>query len=200
MAEVPESPEVRSISPPTHPAPAEPSKRRWFTRGVLGVTAAGIAGLFAAHHARHAMSATDREGGHRHHGWKNKSPEELAQRLQKGADKLLDRLDATPEQRARIKPMVDAAFKDLMPLRDLRHTLREDAVKILTAETVDRNALEALRARQLERVGEASKRLTTALADIAGELNVSQKSRIAQFAASRGRGERGERGGRRWFG
>ena len=196
MAEVPESPKSPEVPPATTTAPptapATPSKRRWFTRGILGVTAAGIAGLFAAHHARHAMGATDREGGHRHHGWKSKSPEELARSLQKGTDKMLDRLDATPEQRARIKPMVDAAFKDLLPLRELRRTLREDAVKILTAEAVDRGALEALRVRQLERLGEVSKRLTAALADIAGELNATQKSRIAQFATARG--------GRRWMG
>ena len=185
---MPDSPETRpSAAAATPPAP---SKRRWFARGVFGVAAAGVVGLFAAHHARHAIGAAD-HGGHRHHGWKNKSHEELGARVQKGVDTALDRLDATPAQRERIKPMVDAAFKDLMPLREMRRTLREDAVKILTAESVDRNALEALRAQQMQQLDTAAKRLTTALADIAGELNMSQKSQLAQFAA---------RGGNRWRG
>ena len=98
-------------------------------------------------------------------------------------------IDATDEQKQRLEPIVKQAVKDLLPAREKAHAARKQAVELLAAERIDRGAIEALRAEQIQLAEQASKRFTQALADVAEVLTPAQRKQIA---------ERMESFGRRW--
>ena len=60
---------------------------------------------------------------------------------------------------------------------------RSQAITLLTASTIDRTAIERLRAEQLGLAETASKRIALALADTAEVLNPEQRKKIADWAA-----------------
>ena len=68
--------------------------------------------------------------------------------------------------------------------------MRRQAALLLTQPTVDRAALEALRAEQLQLAVDGSKRLVQALADVADILTPAQKGQLA-VRLERWRGARG---------
>ena len=102
-------------------------------------------------------------------------------------DKKIDRisgwvvedLDGTPEQQAKLAAIAKAAAKDLAPIHEELVAGRKEAVAILTAEKVDRAALEAHRARQAQLLNAASERLVTAVADAADVLTPAQRVKAA---------------------
>ena len=98
-------------------------------------------------------------------------------------------IDATDEQKQRLEPIVKQAVKDLLPVREKAHAARKQAVELLAADSIDRGAIEALRAEQIQLAEQASKRFAQALADVAEVLTPAQRKQIA---------ERMESFGRRW--
>jgi Spy/CpxP family protein refolding chaperone len=84
---------------------------------------------------------------------------------------------------------VKAAARDLLPVRNQMREARRQAVTLLSQPTIDRSALEALRASQLQLAEQASRRLTQALADAAEVLTPDQRKQLAEHAA-RWRGHR----------
>jgi Spy/CpxP family protein refolding chaperone len=79
---------------------------------------------------------------------------------------------------------------DLRPLREKRREARRQMRDILTAQTVDRSKLEALRADAIKLADQASQRVTTALADAAEVLTPEQRAdlarRLDRFGGRRG--------------
>jgi Spy/CpxP family protein refolding chaperone len=59
---------------------------------------------------------------------------------------------------------------------------RQQAIDLMGAETVDRAAIENLRAEQFALMDASSKRLTQALADAADVLTVAQRKKLAERA------------------
>ena len=108
-------------------------------------------------------------------------------------DKHLDRMlkhfyveiDATPEQKRALEPIVKRAARDLLPMRERLHAGRREALELLAQEHLDPAAIEALRARQLQLADEASRRLTSALADAAEVLTPAQRKELAAHLARR---------------
>jgi Spy/CpxP family protein refolding chaperone len=90
------------------------------------------------------------------------------------------RLDATDEQKKRLTDIATAAARDLLPMRDKMREARKQARQILTAPTIDRAALETLRAAQLAEADAASRRLAQAIADAADVLTPEQRAKLAQ--------------------
>jgi Spy/CpxP family protein refolding chaperone len=168
-------------SQPTPPAaPAAKPRRRWFRRIALGsalaIVAAGIGWKIGAHH----------------HGWHNHraiDPERMDARLERMLGRFYSRIDATEAQKQKLGPIVKTAVKDLLPARDRLRATRRQAVELLNAETVDRAAIERLRAEQLRLADDASKRLTQAIGDAAEVLTPAQRkdlaARIERFAGRR---------------
>jgi periplasmic protein CpxP/Spy len=100
-------------------------------------------------------------------------------------------IDATDAQKQRLEPIVKQAVKDLLPLREKVRVARAQAVALLTADTIDRSAIEALRAEHLQLAEQASKRLTQALADVAEVLTPAQRKDLAaRIEKHRGRWHR----------
>jgi periplasmic protein CpxP/Spy len=153
-------------------------RRRWKIAGI----AAAVAGVLTLGACSHA--------GHR--GWGGgpgmagaADPERAAQFAEKMADRLVSRVDGTPQQKQRIAEIAQAATKDLLPLREQARAMRLQSIELLKAPTVDRGGIEKLRAEQIRLADEASRRLAQAIGDAAEVLTPEQRARLADGIATR---------------
>ena len=89
-------------------------------------------------------------------------------------------IDATDAQKQQLAPIVKGAARELLPLRAKMHDARRQAVELLSGESIDRAALETLRADQLTLAEQASRRFVQALADVADALTPEQRKRLAE--------------------
>jgi Spy/CpxP family protein refolding chaperone len=111
-------------------------------------------------------------------------PAQVEKKIDRIAGWIVEDLGGTPDQQAKISAIAKAAAKDLAPVHDELVAGRREAVEILTAAQVDRAALEAHRARQMQLLTTASERLTAAVADAAGVLTPEQRVKAADRLAS----------------
>ena len=95
---------------------------------------------------------------------------------------LMDDLKGTPDQEQKLTAIGKAAVADLCALKSQARENHLQAAVILTKETVDRAALEAVRAKQMELANAASVRLTKAIADAADVLTPAQRVELAARA------------------
>jgi periplasmic protein CpxP/Spy len=156
----------------------EKQRRRFFRRAAIATVIAGLAGGIGG--AAHAQG-----GGH--WGWHRArfmgtplDPTTLDEHLDRMLKHLYIEIDATDAQRVQLAPIVKSAARDLLPVRTQMREARRQAVELLSQESVDRAALETLRADQLRLVEQASKRVTQALADIADVLTPEQRKELAK--------------------
>jgi len=91
---------------------------------------------------------------------------------------------ATPAQQAQIAPLVQTTATDLMQLHTQFHTEHAQMLALLTADPIDRAALETARAAQLSVVDQASKEIVQLLADTAGVLTPAQRKALAEKLAA----------------
>ncbi len=77
-------------------------------------------------------------------------PAQVEKKIDRIAGWIVEDLGGTPEQQAKLAAIAKAAAKDLAPVHDELVAGRRQAVEILTAAQVDRAALEAHRARQMQ--------------------------------------------------
>ena len=138
-------------------------RRKFFTYAGIGALFAGLAWK-----------------AHAHGRFGPLDPARIDEHLDRMLKHLYVEIDATPEQQQRLAPIVKQAAQDLLPLREKMHDGRRRAVGILTAPTVDRGALENLRAEKLQLAETGSRRLTQALADMADVLTPDQRKTIAE--------------------
>jgi Spy/CpxP family protein refolding chaperone len=101
------------------------------------------------------------------------------------AARLLDSIDATPEQRTQIRALTEAAQRDLQPVREAGRQLRERATALFTQPTVDAREAEALRQQMLARHDATSQRMTQLMLDVSRVLTPEQRQRVAQRLAQR---------------
>jgi protein CpxP len=122
------------------------------------------------------------------------TPAQIDDRIDRMTKHMAIELDATADQQARIASIAKAAVADLRPLREKAQAARTQAVALLTAPTIDRTAIERLRAEQIGLAETASKRIAQALADAAEVLNPEQRRKVADWIASSGPWARWHRG------
>lgn len=146
-------------------------RRRWGRRALLSLALLlGIGGV--------AYAAAP------HHGWKHPStPEEARAHAGQVAGRVLDKVDASAEQRAAIDQVLDATAPKLWNLRGEAKDVHSELRDLLTAETIDRAALEAARKDAVDLVDRGSKVAVSALADAAEALTPAQRRQIAEAAA-----------------
>jgi Spy/CpxP family protein refolding chaperone len=103
------------------------------------------------------------------------------------ADRMLKHMyveiDATDAQKSQIDPIVRQAMQDLLPMHDQLHQARAAALQLLTAPTIDRAALEAARAQNMQLADQASKRLVQLIADVGDQLTPAQRQKLADHLA-----------------
>lgn len=158
-------------------APKQKRGRRWLLAGV----AAAVVGALSMAGISHADNTGGCRGGrHGMMGWHGDKmdPERASKRI----DHMIDRLlaDGTPAQKAQVATIMKAAFADLKPLREQHRAAREQGIQLLTQPTIDRAALEKVRASELQLAEQVSKRMTQALADTAEVLTPDQRVKLGE--------------------
>jgi periplasmic protein CpxP/Spy len=158
-------------------------RRRFFGGLALG----GLLGTFAM--SSFSLWANDRgpdggQGRHwcRAHGGAAATPEQRAARADAMTERMLTRVDATTEQKTRIKSIVQDALKDLAQTREEHVKNRQAFVEALKQPSVDRAALKQIREAELKLAESASDRLINAIADAADVLTPEQRGKLAQMA------------------
>jgi len=112
------------------------------------------------------------------------SPAQIDDRIDRMTKHMAIELDATADQQAKLANIAKAAVADLRPLHEKAHATRAEAVTLLTAPSIDRSAIERLRAEKIGLAETASKRIAQALADAADVLSPEQRRKIADWMAS----------------
>jgi Spy/CpxP family protein refolding chaperone len=123
-------------------------------------------------------------GPFRHGACGSMDPAQVEKKIDRIAGWIVEDLGGTPEQQAKLSAIAKAAAKDLAPVHDELLLGRRQAVEILTAAQIDRAALEAHRARQVQLLTTVSERLTLAVADAAEVLTPEQRGKAADRLAS----------------
>ncbi len=96
------------------------------------------------------------------------------------AERLLDSVAATPEQRTQIRSLLEAARTDLQAQREAGRTLREQQRALFTQPTVDARAAETLRQQMLAQHDAGSKRMTQLMLDVSRVLTPAQRQQLAE--------------------
>ncbi len=117
--------------------------------------------------------------------------------VQRRFERIMDEIEATPEQAERLRAIFEDAREELMPMREGFHELRGEIAGLLGAPQVDRAAAERLRAERVAAMDQASRRMTEALLDAAEVLTPQQRAALIERFEDRRGGPRGERG---WHG
>jgi protein CpxP len=104
------------------------------------------------------------------------TPAQIDDRIDRMTKHMAIELDATQDQQVKLANIAKAAVTDLRPLKE----------KAQTAPTIDRTAIERLRAEQIGLAETASKRIAQALADAADVLSPEQRRKVADWMARRG--------------
>jgi protein CpxP len=98
-------------------------------------------------------------------------------------EKMLTEVDATPDQRARIHSILMNAMQSMGPMHEKLASAHGDLHRLLTAPTIDRAALEQLRAERMADFDQASKTLVQSMADAAEVLTPAQRAKLGTLMA-----------------
>jgi len=149
------------------------------------VLVALVAALFGAGAVFFTPFAMGHGGWHHrgHWGHHGADHEMTAAYMQEHVDHMVDHFarhaDATPEQKTKIAAIAKAAATDLQPIHQQLHDAHTKAVALFRQPTIDRAAVEALRAEQIARADATSRRLVQALEDVAEVLTPEQRAKMA---------------------
>ena len=157
--------------------------RKTLRRAAALVTLAAAGGLSAV------ALASPHGGGHQRGGMGGPM-------MGHGIERMLDAVDATPEQRAQIEQIRSAARADLQAQRESGRALREQMRTLFTQPTVDATAAEALRQQMLARHDRTSQRMMQSMLEVSRVLTPAQREKIAERMAQRS--ERMQQRGERW--
>ena len=143
--------------------------------GGIALTAGAVAQNAATggfHHGHHSAQVA------------NASPADMAAHVDQMLQHIYAETGATPAQQAQIAPLVQATAIDLLQLHDQFHAEHAQMLSLLSADTIDRAALENARVAQLNVLDQASKELVQLLADTAAALTPAQRKALAEKLAA----------------
>ncbi len=99
--------------------------------------------------------------------------------------RMLDRVNATPEQRTQIQQIMRKQASEMGAQREAGRALRQQAMTLFAQPTVDADAVEALRQKQLAMHDAASQRMTAAMLEISRVLTPDQRKQMAEYMSQR---------------
>jgi protein CpxP len=102
--------------------------------------------------------------------------------------KMLDAVGASEDQKTKIGSILHTGFEPMAKLHEDMGNTHKALHQILAAPTVDRAALEQLRAAQIARIDSASRAATGAMADAAEVLRPDQRAKLVAMAVEHGGG------------
>jgi Spy/CpxP family protein refolding chaperone len=141
---------------------------------LLGAGAAHFA-PFALGHGWHHRGMWGGHGGFHH----EMTAADMQEHVERMVDHIARHANATPEQQTKLTTIAKAAAADLQPLHQQLFEAHKKALDLFRQPTIDRAALETLRAEQISRVDAASKRLAQAVEDMADVLTPEQRAKLA---------------------
>lgn len=100
--------------------------------------------------------------------------------MARGIDRMLDGLNVSDAQRAQVKQIVQAAAADMKTQHDAGRALRDKAVQIFAAPTVDAAAAESLRQQMSTQHDQASRRMLQAMLDVSKVLTPEQRAKAGE--------------------
>ncbi len=157
--------------------PGKPaSKWRWARRIGVGVVLVGLGLASGAAIGAKSVQA---------HFWRGLDhsrfdAERVSERIDRRVERILSRVDGTPEQQQRIATIAKSALNDLVELGVTPRETRAKFIELLRADTVDAAALEALRAEQVAKIDAGSKRMVRAVTDVAAVLTPAQRRELTE--------------------
>lgn len=157
--------------------PRRPFLKGLLTGGLLGTLVAGGVGAFAQHEPH---SHFWKSGCSQRHAMRD--PGVMRERADFMVEWTLSRINATDEQRAQVKSVVQAAIEDLLQLREKHQSNRKAMVAALIEPSVDRAELDRIRSAELSLMDRGSQRLVSALANAAEVLTPEQRAQLAEMA------------------
>jgi protein CpxP len=142
---------------------------------ILGVAGAGIA--WAGHRGGAACA------GFGHGGPGGGFGHKLGRlHVEFAVDRALRAAEATPEQREKVEAILERAFAERASFREQHKTLHGEAMAALTADTIDRGRLEALRVQHMQIAEQGSRQVTGLVAEVAEVLTLEQRQKLAAHA------------------
>jgi periplasmic protein CpxP/Spy len=113
--------------------------------------------------------------GMEHMGWRH-GPH-LAM-IQGFVQHTLDSVGATSEQEAKVHDIIAAKFTEIAPNPEEHQAMRKQALELLAAPTIDRAAVEKLRADVVAKFDAKSKAIVSGVLDIADQLTPAQRAAL----------------------
>jgi Spy/CpxP family protein refolding chaperone len=107
--------------------------------------------------------------------------------VQRAVARALDSVGASAAQEAKVHDIVAAKFAEIAPSPDDHETMRKQALDLLAAPTIDRAAVERLRADAVAKFDAKSKTVVEALLEVADQLTPPQRAQLAAEAADMAR-------------
>ena len=101
------------------------------------------------------------------------------------AEHMLDAVNATPEQRAQVKQILQAAKADMAAQRGAGRQLREQGQALFAQPTVDARAAETLRQQMMVQHDQASKRMLQVMLDVSRVLTPEQRKTLSDRMTQR---------------
>ena len=95
-------------------------------------------------------------------------------------ERLLDGVNASPEQRTKIQEIMKSAMADQRAQREASRGLREQAMTLFAQPTVDARAVETLRQQMLQQHDQSSRRWMQAMLDASAVLTPEQRKLMAE--------------------
>lgn len=144
-------------------------KKLWLAAGGIALLAIGGAGAANAMSGRVGFMGGHMGPGMGFHGFAGG-----------GISRALDGADVTAQQKEEMEGIVASLQKDIEPLLAEFGDTREEAIELLTAETIDRDALETLRTESIAAIDAATLRASTALVELAELLTPEQRAELGK--------------------
>lgn len=148
-------------------------RRGWIIAGSIALALTAVVGTRALVYAQDDSHESWSGGG-------TVRSDRIASHINRGVKYLLSDIDATAEQKAQVTNILQATATDVHGLADEHIAARKQLHEILTAATIDRERLEAVRVGELRLADEASKRLLQGIADAAEVLTPEQRVALAE--------------------
>ena len=167
-------------NPESTPSASNKPRRPW-RRAVIATLIGGLAAGIGAKAIAHGGP------GGWHGGWgggRGMHGEMDPQAMQRRAEAMvkwwLADVDATEAQQKKVAEIMTATMTELRPLRAKHFEARKQVMDILSKPQIDRGALEAVRAQELQLAETFSRRITQSLADAAEVLTPEQRTKLAE--------------------
>ncbi len=116
----------------------------------------------------------------RHRHVSARTPEEFREKFDKATMHALGKVDATEDQKARIKPIADDLATALYGFREEHRAIRARLVKAFEAEKVDPAEVAKIREDALALADRASKKMTEAMVKASEVLTPAQRRKLAE--------------------